>query len=230
MSPAAVSRPKARAADTGEPRAKAKKKAAEDRALRAPAAQPHDADLAIGARARHLRRARGLRLEDMAAHMGVSIGYLSQIERGLSSPSVRALVKLAEALDAPLASLVTPSQPPGHGQPEIIVRAQARDALILWRTGVSKQLLTPPGAGAISMFLVELAPGAESGDALYVHAGEESGFVLEGAISLTVEDHTWRLAAGDSFRFRSDRPHRFGNPEAAPARVLWINVDPNRAG
>lgn len=161
--------------------------------------------------------------------MNVSIGYLSQIERGLSSPSLRVLVKLAETLGAPIASLFTPTGDSAFaGTPPVVTRAQERSELFVWRSGVTKQLLTPAGDGGLSVFLVELAPHADSGEELYTHAGEEAGFVLEGQLSLTVEGEIWRLSRGDSFRFRSSRPHRFANPTRKSARVLWINADPQK--
>lgn len=193
-------------------------------------AQAQAADLAIGERVRVLRRERGLLLADMAQRMEVSIGYLSQIERGLSSPSLRVLVSLAETLGAPLASLFTATAAAAsEDESTVVTRAAARSELSVWRSGVTKQLLTPRGDGALSVFLVELAPGADSGAELYAHAGEEAGFVLDGALSLTVEGETWALKRGDGFRFRSLRPHRFANPSRKSARVLWINVNAQAA-
>ncbi|MBL8587721.1 MAG: cupin domain-containing protein [Methylobacteriaceae bacterium] len=180
------------------------------------------AEAAVGARVRALRRARGVKLDELARQMGVSIGYLSQIERGLSSPSLRVLVSLTQTLGAPIASLFSA---PANGEAEaVVVRKARRGRLAVWKSGVRKQLLTPDGDSALSIFLVEIDRGGETGEELYAHSGEEAGLVLEGAMTLTVEAQTWRLGEGDSFRFRSTRPHRFANAAEGVTRVLWVNV------
>jgi quercetin dioxygenase-like cupin family protein len=69
-----------------------------------------------------------------------------------------------------------------------------------------------------------MEPGGSTGDELYTHDGEEAGLVLSGEMKLTVDAKSWILKHGDSFRFASRRPHRFGNPSRnAKAIVLWVN-------
>ncbi|ACA17967.1 transcriptional regulator, XRE family [Methylobacterium sp. 4-46] len=191
----------------------------------APRAGERAADLAMGRRLRALRQARGLSLKAIAARTGLSIGFLSQVERGLSSPSLRVLTQLADLLEVGLASLFGAA--PGPAEP-IVTRPHERAELTLWRSGIAKQLLTRPGAdGHLSLFLMRLAPGASTGDEALTHGGEEAGLVLEGRLALWVEDAALSLAAGDSFRFASRRPHRYGNPsETDEAVVLWVNAVP----
>ncbi len=188
------------------------------------AAGPIAADLAVGQRLRALRQARNLSLKAVAAATGLSIGYLSQVERGLSSPSLRVLTGVADLLGVGLGALF---DGPGAGGAEgFVTRAGERAALTLWRAGITKQLLTQ-GDGALSLFLMQLAPLAGTGDEPLVHDGEEAGLVLEGALVLTVEGTTAELQAGDSFRFASRRPHRYRNPHPdRPAAVLWVNAVP----
>ena len=106
-----------------------------------------------------------------------------------------------------------------------MTREVQRAELKLWRTGISKQLLSPAGTESrLNLFLVHMEPGGNTGDELYAHDGEEAGLVLEGEMILTVDAETWTLKQGDSFRFASRRPHRFSNPaEDAKAVVLWVN-------
>jgi transcriptional regulator with XRE-family HTH domain len=177
----------------------------------------------IGARIRSLRRERGLRLAEIAAQTGFSIGYLSQIERGISSPSLRVLTTLASSLGISYPVLFRPS-PRESLLDAVVVRRHERGRLSLWRTGVEKQLLSPAPGGRLSLYEVILEPGGTSGDEYYVHQGEEAGVVLQGAVEIFVEDRTWRLGAGDSFCFASDRPHRFRNAGEETARVIWVNV------
>lgn len=181
-------------------------------------------DLAVGQRIRDLRHEHGLSLETIADRTDLSIGFLSQIERGLSSPSLRVLATLADVLGVGIAALFgsRPGDPASGG---VVTRQLQRAELTLWRTGISKQLLSPAGTeNRLNLFLVHLEPGGNTGDELYTHDGEEAGLVLEGEMTLTVDTETWSLKTGDSFRFASRRPHRFSNPaDDAKTVVLWVN-------
>ncbi|MGJ5204498.1 cupin domain-containing protein [Bradyrhizobium sp. HKCCYLR20261] len=182
-------------------------------------------DVAVGGRIRDLRRERKLSLETVAAQTELSIGFLSQIERGLSSPSLRVLATLADVLGVGIAALFGTSPGGDAASDAVVTRGAQRPELKLWRTGVSKQLLSAAGAdNKLNLFLVHLEPRGSTGDELYTHDGEEAGLVLEGEMILTVDAETWSLKTGDSFRFASRRPHRFSNPaDDAKAVVLWVN-------
>ncbi|MGY8665085.1 XRE family transcriptional regulator [Bradyrhizobium sp. UFLA05-109] len=182
-------------------------------------------DVAVGRRIRDLRRTRQLSLETIAERTSLSIGFLSQIERGLSSPSLRVLATLADVLGVGIAALFGASPSTDGTSDSVVTRGMQRPELKLWRTGISKQLLSAAGAeNRLNLFLVHLEPGGSTGDELYTHDGEEAGLVLEGEMMLTVDTETWSLKTGDSFRFASRRPHRFSNPaDDAKAVVLWVN-------
>ena len=182
-------------------------------------------DVAVGQRIRDLRRSRKLSLETIAARTDLSIGFLSQIERGLSSPSLRVLATIADVLGIGIAGLFGAAETAAAGSDAIVTREQQRAELNLWRTGISKQLLSPSGSeGRLNLFLVHMEPDGSTGDELYTHDGEEAGLVLEGEMILTVDAESWTLRTGDSFRFASRRPHRFSNPsDKAKAVVLWVN-------
>jgi transcriptional regulator with XRE-family HTH domain len=191
------------------------------RAAKAPAM-----DVAVGQRIRDLRRTRAMSLETVAARTDLSIGFLSQIERGLSSPSLRVLATLADVLGVGIAGLFGTKETAGTAPDAIVTRQRQRAELNLWRTGISKQLLSPAGSeGRLNLFLVHMEPGGSTGDELYTHDGEEAGLVIEGEMKLTVDAKSWTLKQGDSFRFASRRPHRFSNPSNdSKAVVLWVNA------
>jgi transcriptional regulator with XRE-family HTH domain len=182
-------------------------------------------DVAVGMRLRDLRRKANLSLETVASRSDLSVGFLSQVERGLSSPSLRVLATLADVFGVGIAALFGNQAGDGGTEHGVIIRAAERAELKLWRSGISKQLLNPAGADSkLNLFLVHMEPGGSTGDELYTHDGEEAGLVLEGEMTLTVDRETWRLKTGDSFRFASRRPHRFSNPaKRAKAVVLWVN-------
>src|SRR5260370_23735602 len=182
-------------------------------------------DVAVGQRIRDLRRTRAMSLETVAVRADLSIGFLSQIERGLSSPSLRVLATLADVLGVGIAGLFCAREDAKTASDAIVTRERQRAKLNLWRTGISKQLLSPAGSdGRLNLFLVHMEPSGSTGDELYTHDGEEAGLVLSGKMKLTVDAESWTLKQGDSFRFASRRPHRFGNPSPdAKAVVLWAN-------
>jgi transcriptional regulator with XRE-family HTH domain len=182
-------------------------------------------DVAVGQRIRDLRRTRAMSLEAVAARTELSIGFLSQIERGLSSPSLRVLATLADVLGVGIAGLFGTREDAAAAPDAIVTRERQRAKLNLWRTGISKQLLSPAGSeGRLNLFLVHMEPGGSTGDELYTHDGEEAGLVIEGEMKLTVDAESWTLKHGDSFRFASRRPHRFSiTSDNAKAVVLWVN-------
>ncbi|HWT98990.1 MAG TPA: cupin domain-containing protein [Terriglobales bacterium] len=184
------------------------------------------ADLWLGQQLRVLRRGRGLSLVELADRTGLSIGNISQIERGVSSPSVRSLKKLSEALQVSIGDLFQDTDLPPASEIAYIVRKKTRPLLKLGATGVQKELLTPTTPGALQMLMVTIAPGGSSGPDHYTHRGEESGLVLAGALELWIEDECFILKEGDTFRFKSTQPHRFANAGANTASVLWVQTPP----
>jgi transcriptional regulator with XRE-family HTH domain len=184
-------------------------------------------DLMVGERIRALRKSRKVSLAQLAAATGRSISYLSQIERGLSSPTVRELAMVAGVLRIRFLELLAE---PADTDPDSPVRRYDDETMIPFRgEGVVKRVLAPRNHGLIGFYVMHIAAGGSSGEQPYTHDGEEAGYVLKGELSLTIDGRAFELRPGDSFRFASLRPHRFHNPGAADAEVLWINVDANGA-
>ena len=180
------------------------------------------ADASLGRRLRVLRKAGGLSLQQVAGRTGLSIGYLSQVERGVSSASVRALAIIAEGLGVGLAGLFS-AQVSSDGA-RFGFRGDESQVFNIPFDGVEKRLLTPGAQSAgLSLFLMTIAPGGSSGEAPYNHAGEEAGHVQAGTLELTVDSEIRLLKAGDSFRFLSARPHRWRNAGRGVCKVLWVN-------
>ena len=182
-------------------------------------------DARLGERIRRHRLAQKMSLKDVAQASSISIGLLSQIERGLSSPSLRVLASLADVLKVGVADWFDDGRANHHDGERIVLREAARKGVVLWGTGLSKELLTPQQDNSpLDMFLIVLEAGGTTGTEQYSHDGAECGLVLEGSLELHVDGTDYLLRANDSFRFASTRPHRFRNPGSEPARVLWINA------
>jgi transcriptional regulator with XRE-family HTH domain len=181
-------------------------------------------DDVIGSRIRSRRLELGLSLKELSLSSGLSIGLLSQVERGLSSPSVRTLSLISAALAVSPSWLFEP--PPQPEQSGIVVRKEQRWT-IDYADGITKQLLTRQGSDGLEVLLVIMAAGASSGDDFYTHPGEEAGHVIVGAMTLYVQDEVFQLKEGDTFKFKSTTPHRFENPGDIEAQVLWILTAPS---
>lgn len=178
---------------------------------------------ALGADLRALRKSRGLRLNELALKIGRSVGFLSQVERGLSDPSLSDLRKLAAALDVPLGFFFghVPTDPAEAGT---IVRAHQRRQLGNASDGLFEELLSPDLGGAFEVFRSVFEPGAELSAFLHRET-EEAGYVVSGRMTLFVGNHTFDIGEGDSFRFHNE-PYRWRNPHDTPCVIVWVIAPP----
>lgn len=184
-----------------------------------------DADAQLGWRLRQIRQARRLSLKEVSDRAGVSLGLISQIERAISSPSIKALRAICEALDVPVSALFTDESLAFRDEKGVIVRHASRRRLDFNHKGMVKELLTDAADG-IQLMEVILEAGAGSGDQPYNHQGDEAGLVLKGRVSLWVDEKQYNLEEGDAFRFSSEIPHRFRNTGRSEARILWAVTPP----
>jgi transcriptional regulator with XRE-family HTH domain len=189
----------------------------------APPALP---EVRIGPRMKHTRLLKGLTLKQLADAAGCSESLLSKIENGRANPSLRMIHRVASALGMPVAGLFRQGGDPDsvvlhEGDRPVIVTDQTRRG-----SGIELEAVIPSASGhLLSGFINHIEPGGGSEGDLE-HAGEEFGYVLEGEIELKVGGRRYRLDSGDSFHFRSERPHSYRNLGATTARVLWLNTPP----
>jgi transcriptional regulator with XRE-family HTH domain len=185
-----------------------------------------DANRWLGYQIRSLRLARAMSLQQLADKASLSIGMVSQLERGLVSPSVRSLRQISQALEVPTAYFFEQAQSPPREEIGRIVRLDARRTLHLSTTGMCKELLTPDTSGLLQLTLIRMQPAGSSGDEPYTHKGEDAGLVLSGAMRLFVGEDVHLLQPGDSFRFKSALPHRFQNAAEGVTEVVWAVTPP----
>jgi len=191
------------------------------------AASGAEHDVQLGARIRLLRRQRNLSVQALAHEAGVSPAMISQIERGLSTPSLRSLRQLSSVLGVPMSWFFEVTERGGARNSNYVVRGAHRRLLRLTQTGVMKQLLSPETDGRMmEMYELTLEIGGSSGGDFHYARGEKAGVVLAGILRLWLDEEAIILRPGDSFQFPSTVPHRFDNPASEPTRVLWINTPP----
>jgi DNA-binding transcriptional MerR regulator/quercetin dioxygenase-like cupin family protein len=194
------------------------------RVLRQPMAAGPDAERRVDGRPlRRRREARGWSLRTASERAGVSVSFLSALERGVSGASIATLQRLAAAYETTLLDLFGPPVDEGASR---MVAAADRAVLRLSSDTVRIEHLAR-GATRLEPQLFTLAAGATS-DGEYAHEGEEFLYLLTGALSVWVgEDEIHRLRApGDALCFPSTTPHRWRNDAAGETRLLWINTPP----
>lgn len=177
----------------------------------------------LGSQLRQRRRIKNLTLAELAQQSRLSVGLLSQIERGITAPSLKSMTQVCTALGIPMSWLFDSGPLDNPQEKGLVVRRGSRRRLDLGSYGVTKELLSPDLGGEMQIYLVSIRPGGQSGPERYTHRGEEGGLVLAGTLELTVEDRVLVLYEGDSFRFSSELPHRFSNPGATQTSVVWAN-------
>lgn len=178
---------------------------------------------AIGGQIRELRKVKGLTLQDVADAAGISVGYLSQIERNQSKLPIGVLKKISTTLGVQINWFFHGSDVPAD-EKDIVVRANNRRKLTFTALGIEEELLSPNLSGPLEMLMSTIEPGADSGD--YSHEGVEAGLVVSGVLDLWVAGQFFRLNAGDSFSFKSTEVHRCANSGTEPAKVVWVITPP----
>lgn len=182
--------------------------------------------LQIGAKLRHARRMRGLRLKELADRIGCSESMLSKVENERVRPSLKTLHRLASELETSIGALFVGTKPDDGvvmrraDRPVISTNAMGRGGA----AGVRLESLLPDPTDKLlyaSIHVVEPGGGSEG---TIQHHGEEVGYVLEGEFELHVDGRTYQLYPGDSFFFPSNLPHGYRNPGATTTRVVWVNT------
>lgn len=175
---------------------------------------------------RGCRKQRGVSMAVLAARSGLSQPFLSQLERGLATPSLSSIYRIAEALDVTPGTFLRPPDHPGtvshEADPQVIRVDEA--------AGQIAQVLIPGGrSGLMEAYEHHFEPGrGERG--WFEHPGEDFLYVLAGEIVLEVEgEDPLTLRAGQSAHHRGEVPHRCRLSGPEPARTLLViaNADAN---
>lgn len=172
---------------------------------------------------RALRKGRGMTLAELAGHLGRSIGWLSQVERGQTEPAIADLRKLARLFNIPISFFFRNDAAPEHER-GLIVRRRARGRLGSNEDGLTEELLSPDLGGDFEMIRTVIAPGAAS-DTLGPRPATDAGYLVSGRLSLWIGERGFELEPGDSFRF-CDQTYRWANPGDEPAVVVWVVSPP----
>lgn len=174
----------------------------------------------FGHRIRESRKSRGWTLAELGRKCGLSPAFLSQVERGLGTPSIVSLVAISKALGTSLAELIE-AEPRAQNVPSrLVTRVGSRLQFSIQGWSVSYEYVSGSFPGrAVDLILSSIPPGHlhESEP----HRGEEFGYVLEGDFIIRIGDKEYLLHPGDSYHFPSNTRHAYATPRDRGAKVLW---------
>lgn len=177
----------------------------------------------LGADLRALRKARGLTLNALATGLNRSVGWLSQVERDLSEPSISDLRQIATQLDVPVSILFGQAPAPAH-EAGFVVRNGARRPIGSYSAGLREELLSPDLTDDFEMVHSTFEPNSQI-DEPVTRPTQEVGYLISGKLDLEIGAQAFTIHPGDSFRIRGE-PFRWINPYDVPAVAIWVIAPP----
>ena len=177
----------------------------------------------IGSKIKRLRVRLGLTQEELAARTELTKGFISQLERDITSPSITTLMDILETLGTNVSEFFSDREDDG------IMVYSAEDMFIKEdeEAGVSiRWLVTNAQKNAMEPILVTLAPGAST-EQQDPHEGEEFGYVLSGTATLVCGEQKHKVRRGAAFYFRPNGVHYLTNSGKTETKVLWVSTPPS---
>lgn len=169
----------------------------------------------VGALIRARRHSLHMTLQELGQSSGVSVGYLSQVERDQATPSLGTLGAVAKSLGVGVDYFIA-----APSTQDALTRGGERIRFSVNESPISYERLHTEFPGSqLSSFLIIIDPGYRSETAS--HEGEEIIFVLEGELRLWLDEEEMTVRRGDSLHFRGNRLHRWANETESPVRLLW---------
>jgi len=181
----------------------------------------------IGDKVRENRKSRNITLEQLADASGLTAGYISQMERNLTEPSISSLRKIAQVLQVPVYAFLEDDLTHTY-----VVRKDKRKSLRFKESGIEYEYLTPFGGNEGQSPMLEiveftLEPGKWTNDVHLSHSmAEECVFVMDGEITVDCVEETHILKKGDSIYIRSNTPHNIYNHSDRTATAMFCATPP----
>ena len=174
----------------------------------------------IGAKIKRLRVANQLTLEELANRSELTKGFLSQLERNLTSPSVSTLEDILEALGTNLADFFNEKE-----DDQVIFTKN--DYFYNEQEGYQVTYIVPNAQkNDMEPILVELQPDSETYE-IPPHEGEEFGYVVQGKVTLIYGKKKYLVQKGETFYIKGNQPHYLINNFKTGAKVIWVSTPPS---
>ena len=173
----------------------------------------------IGNKVKRLRQANGLTLEELANRSELTKGFLSQLERDLTSPSVATLENILEALGTNLQEFFSEKQ-----EEQIVFKKDDFFENIQDEYKIS-YIIPNAQKNEMEPILIELEKNNQS-MTIDPHEGEEFGYVVQGRVKLVYGDKEYVLKKGETFYLKGLVAHYLSNPGETKAKVIWVSTPP----
>ena len=177
----------------------------------------------IGSKIKRLRVRLGLTQEELAARTELTKGFISQLERDITSPSIATLMDILEALGTNVSEFFSDREEDGlavYSAEDMFIKTDEEAGVTI------RWLVTNAQRNALEPILVTLAPGAST-EPDDPHEGEEFGYVLSGVIVLVCGEQKQKVRRGDAFYFRPTGVHYLVNSGKTEGKVLWVSTPPS---
>lgn len=173
----------------------------------------------IGYKIRQLRVQKDLTLEELASRCELTKGFLSQLERDLTSPSIATLSDILEALGSSLAEFFKEDKPE-----QIVFRSE--DIFVDEQEGYTIDWIVPNAQkNEMEPIIMTIPEGGKSFE-VTPHSGEEFAIVLEGCVMLVHGDRKYVIKKGETFYLKGKDFHYLINTKKKPAKILWVSTPP----
>ena len=180
-------------------------------------------DINIGEKILEYRNSKNLSIKELSSMIGVTSSLLSQIEKGVSNPSINTLKMISKALDIPLYNFFK-KDVTSNG---LIIRKENRVKLTFpENNNLSYELLSPSSNGVIQCMMLDLPENTSTSDELMNHDGEEVATILEGCVDLHLDDEVVHLNVGDSIRILPNMNHRWVNSSKDLSKIIFSVTPP----
>ncbi|MEM9104773.1 MAG: XRE family transcriptional regulator [Pseudomonadota bacterium] len=184
---------------------------------------PGDVSADIGRDIRAIRQSKGMTLTEMADRLGRSIGFLSQVERGISALSTEELHEVAQLFGVPLSWFLVLSDV-SETERGVITRAGLRRMSGDTEGGLAEELLSPDLSGSYEVIRSVFAPGAKL-EKPTLRMTEETAYMVAGTLDVRIGERHFTVQAGDCFRFKEEE-FSWENRSGEPAVAIWVVSPP----
>lgn len=174
----------------------------------------------IGNKIKQLRQQLNLSQSELADRCELTKGYISQLENDLTSPSIATLIDILSALGTNLSEFFKKEDDDRVVFSENDFIEKHEDGMIL------KWIIPNAQKNEMEPVYVELLPGASTA-VDFPHEGEEFGYVLEGKLSVLLDNHNYICKKGETFYYAANKPHHIKNVGKNTAKFIWISTPPN---
>lgn len=171
----------------------------------------------LGEKIRAKRMEKQLTLKDLAEKTGVTQGFLSQVERDITDPSITSLRRIAHALEVPIFYFLMDEE-----KTNPVVRKNERKVLKFPDSHLTFELLSPDLNRSLEMMMARLEPGAVTCEEPLTHPGEENILVIQGRMKIQIGEDNHILGEGDSIYYFSSIPHKIWS--LGPEDLVFISA------